>query len=92
MDTINKLLKKQAPKRRGKISAVEVVGDTTPQAQEAELEKANPVFVRWISNTDGSRIGVPGEWLDAPAGKLFSGPIPRSKGSGMRKMVEEVEG
>ena len=93
MDTINRLLKKQAPKRRGKISAKEIEaqdrGDSpTPGLQEEGEEEevvvgpANPVFVRWVSNARGCRVGVPGEWMGAPVGKVFGGG----------NMVEEVEG
>lgn len=88
MDTINRLLKKQAPKRRGKISAAEITaqehGDDSPpeQLQEDEILPANPIYVRWISDRDGCRVGVPGEWLGAPVGRLF----------GEGKILEEVEG
>src|SRR5215469_15945362 len=67
METINKLLKKQAPKTNSRRAAangtkeVDVSPDTEPQ-------KPNPVFVRWISNKHGNRIGVPEEWLGAPVG------------------------
>lgn len=86
MDTINRLLKKQAPKRRGKISAAEISaqdhGDDSPTGeQEEEYAPANPVFVRWISNRDGCRVGVPGEWLGQSVGRVFG-----------ERRVEEVEG
>ncbi|KAL6717367.1 hypothetical protein ACLMJK_005282 [Lecanora helva] len=87
-DTINRLLKKQAPKRRGKISAAEITAqehsaadETSAEPQEEEILPANPVFVRWISDKNGCRLGVPGEWLGQPGGRVF----------GARKMVEEVE-
>ncbi|KAA6415000.1 MAG: hypothetical protein FRX48_01751 [Lasallia pustulata] len=87
MDTINRLLKKQAPKRRGKISAAETNanGDMigTPQL-EAEYEKPNPVFVRWVSDSKGCRVGVPEEWLGTPVGRVFEA----RRGSG--RMVKEV--
>lgn len=79
MDTINRLLKKQAPKRRGKISAAEITaqehGDDSPpeQQQEEEIPPANPVYVRWVSDRDGCRVGVPGEWFGAPVGRVFGG-------------------
>ena len=87
MDTINRLLKKQAPKRRGKISAAEINaqehGDESSQEmQEEEIPPANPVYVRWISDKEGGRIGVPGEWFGQAVGSIFE----------ERKMVEEVEG
>ncbi len=82
MDTINKLLKKQAPKRRGKISVMEpgataTAGgdDATPGSQEAveQFEKPKATYVRWISNRQGSRVGVPEEWLGTPVGRVFGG-------------------
>lgn len=85
MDTINRLLRKQAPKKRGKITGAEA-GDTTPAVQEAqEPEKADPTMVRWVSNRDGCRVHVPEEWLGTPAGRVFGEPAP-----GRRKLVEEV--
>ncbi|MCJ1240040.1 hypothetical protein MMC14_008040 [Varicellaria rhodocarpa] len=94
MDTINRLLKKQAPKRRGKLSAVELASSGPhPLAEEhsvddqaIEYEKPNPIFVRWISDASGSRIGVPEEWLGQGVGRVFEG------GLGGGRMVEEVEG
>lgn len=90
MDTINRLLKKQAPKRRGKISQAEITANAAAgeeEFEEPEVEKANPVFTRWISDSNGCRVGVPGEWLEGPAGRVFGGMPP-----GMKRMVEEVEG
>lgn len=96
MDTINRLLKKQAPKRRGKIPPSDPTpaagGTSTSSSQlakknttsaaaavaaaaaaagmaedgndgEMEIPKANPVFVRWVSDAKGCRVGVPAEWL-----------------------------
>lgn len=79
METINKLLKKQAPKVSKKAA------DGTP---EDEGPKVSPVFVRWVSNKNGVSIGVPKEMVDGPSGRLFRGgtstpPLPP-------KMVEEV--
>lgn len=90
-DTINRLLKKQAPKRRGKISQAEITANAVagPEAtlsEEPEIEDANPVFVRWISDAKGCRVGVPREWLDGPAGRVFGGPPVRPSG----QLVEEV--
>ena len=98
-DTINRLLKKQAPKRRGKISHAEIAaqdrGDDDlvddelgGEAEREEIRPANPVFTRWVSNSQGCRVGVPTEWLDGPLGKIFLGVGI----AGGRKMVEEVEG
>ncbi|KAL9632831.1 MAG: hypothetical protein Q9164_005064, partial [Protoblastenia rupestris] len=62
-DTINRLLKKQAPKRRGKISQAEIAaqdrGDDDEEGAGGEVlvegkaevvvGDVNPVFVRWVS-------------------------------------------
>lgn len=84
------MLKKQAPKRRGKISAAEITADAMAQQEspEVEYEKPNPVYIRWVSDRNGSRVGVPSEWLENglehSIGRIFTG--------GGRRMVEEVEG
>lgn len=79
METINKLLKKQAPKTNRKSH---LGGDQSP---DADSQRANSVFVRWISNKDGSRAGVPDDMLSGPAGRVFV-----KGGLGRGKMVEEV--
>ncbi|KAI9839518.1 MAG: hypothetical protein M1819_002143 [Sarea resinae] len=83
MDTINRLLKKQAPKRRGRAAAGGAVdtaatatnGDATPNPADGDapavFEKANPLFVRWVSSSDGVRVGVPAEWGGKPVGSVF---------------------
>ncbi|KAL9599818.1 MAG: hypothetical protein Q9219_003604 [cf. Caloplaca sp. 3 TL-2023] len=90
LDTINRLLKKQAPKRRGKISAEEITANALapPEPSDIEFEKANPVYVRWVSDRNGSRVGVPSEWLENglenTIGSVFVG-------GGRRRLVEEIE-
>ena len=86
MDTINKLLKKPAPKRRTRaeiIAAQHAEAMATPGAEEGEEERPDPLFVRYVQNREGSRLGVPEEWLEAPVGNVFRG------GAGGR-LVEEV--
>ncbi|KAI0537003.1 PAPA-1-like conserved region-domain-containing protein [Xylaria digitata] len=63
METINKLLKKQAPKTNRKAGI-----ESTP---DIEAQKPSPIFVRWVSNKDGIRVSVPDEMLAGPAGKVF---------------------
>ncbi|KND92698.1 INO80 complex subunit 2 [Tolypocladium ophioglossoides CBS 100239] len=78
METINKLLKKQAPKISRKAVA------RGGSADEDEL-RANPIFVRWVSTKDGSQVSVPQEMLAGPAGWVFA------KGRlAPGKMVQEV--
>lgn len=93
METINKLLKKQPPKTRGRGAAAAAAsglgGDETPM--EPDVPRANPVFVRWTSNAQGSVVAVPDEMLAGPVGSLFGGPGRQQQpGGGARKMVEEV--
>lgn len=81
METINKLLKKQAPKINRKAAAA------AANAEGGEFaNRPSPAFVRWVSNKSGSQVSVPEEMLSGPAGKVFGG------GSGLAsgKMVEEV--
>ncbi len=72
MDTINRLLKKQAPKRRGRAGGdAGAGGDGVLDMQEPEVEKAPPTYVRWINNSQGSKLAIPEEWLDAPVSQAF---------------------
>ncbi|KAI1126549.1 PAPA-1-like conserved region-domain-containing protein [Nemania abortiva] len=65
METINKLLKKQAPKTNRKAQAGM---ESTP---DVEAQKPSPIFIRWVSNKDGLCVAVPDEMLVGPAGKVF---------------------
>lgn len=85
METINKLLKKQAPKTKGRVLA-----GNADEMDDAGVHKPNPIFVRWTSSKEGSRIAVPNEMLEGPAGRVFVGGKPAGGGIGSRKMVEEV--
>ncbi|KAI1815753.1 hypothetical protein GGS20DRAFT_584188 [Poronia punctata] len=65
METINKLLKKQAPKTKGKgQSGLEGTPDP-------DSNKPSPVFVRWVSNKNGCCVAVPEEMMSGPAGDVF---------------------
>ncbi|KAF7718252.1 Uncharacterized protein PECH_002067 [Penicillium ucsense] len=87
MDTINRLLNKQPPKRRGRQAAGDGT-DATPADQEpTEPAKCDPTMVRWTSNKDGCRLYVPEEWLGTPAGRLFGPPV---SGNQSGKLVEEI--
>jgi len=90
-DTINRLLKKQAPKRRGKISRAEEFEAEADQDDEVRREPdekpPNPLFVRWVSNKDGIKLGVPLEWEGKEAGRMFTGPNVTWR----RPMVEVME-
>lgn len=83
METINKLLKKQAPKTNARRK--DLNGEFSPDNDD---QKPRPHFVRWVSTKDGNRIGVPEEWLEAPIGSMFQNSLP---GAGMGgKLIEEV--
>jgi Ino eighty subunit 2 len=86
METINKLLKKQAPKTNARRNGFN--GISGESNEDSEGHKANPLFVRWVSNKDGNRIGVPEEWLEGPVGAIFQGGIKQAGMGG--KLIEEV--
>ena len=94
MTTINKLLKRQATKKRGKapdpatVAAASAAERATPGSSDEEVvEKANPYFVRWINDRVGSRIAVPEEWLSKKVGRVFMG-VPSDRAG---KLVQEIE-
>ncbi|KAL1900903.1 hypothetical protein Sste5346_001964 [Sporothrix stenoceras] len=84
-ETINKLLKRQAPK-------------TTKKNAQAEDEegavdgsgRSAAVFIRWTSNKQGNRVGVKNEVLGGPVGALFGPPSAANSRQAPPKMVEEV--
>lgn len=84
METINKLLKKQAPKMNRKAAAA-AARAATPDGEE---QRPSPVFVHWVSNKDGSRLCVPKDMLAGPAGTLFTTGGGRMPGKMME--VEEI--
>ena len=85
-------LKPQASKARGAAPKPETLAKITQEAGEASeyeeeyYEKANPLYVRWVSTKDGLRLGVPEEWLGKRMGSVF-GPVPPSNGS----LVQELD-
>lgn len=66
-------------------AATAAEGASPAEAEEVEVERANPLFVRWVNNKEGSRIGVPDEWLGKKVGRVF-GPAPQRNG----RLVEEI--
>lgn len=81
METINKLLKKQAPKINRKAAAAD--------AQDGNAQKPNPIFIRWVSNKSGNRIAVPDEIIEGPTGILF-GDKTKQSSAVPAKLVTEV--
>ncbi|KAL2073104.1 hypothetical protein VTL71DRAFT_10428 [Oculimacula yallundae] len=92
LETINKLLKKQAPKTNARRAGMNLADNpNNGSGAEGEPFKPHAMYVRWVSNKDGNRIGVPEEWLDAPVGGIFSGSVKAVGGGGMGgKLIEEV--
>lgn len=107
METINKLLKKQAPKTNARRK--ELNGEQSSEGN-GDPSKPNAIFTRWISNKEGNSVSVPNEWLDSPVGELFKNGIkPENKegaldgqvgqqaknqllgGLGGEKLLEEVQ-
>ncbi|KAF7593724.1 hypothetical protein BBP40_011016 [Aspergillus hancockii] len=88
MDTINRLLRKQAPKRRGRIPAGEAAEAAAAGQEMPEYERSDPTMVRWVSGREGSRAEVPEEWIGTPAGRVFGESLLGSNGP--TKLVEEV--
>lgn len=80
METINKLLKKQAPKTNARRKDLNGNDETLSDEPTAP----NPHFTRWVSNKDGNFLGVPKEWLAGPAGRVFAG-------NGSNRLIEEVQ-
>lgn len=91
METINKLLKKPAPKRRTRAEMLaDAASASTPGFDEeggVVYDRPDPGFTRYVQDRHGARLGVPEEWLGTPVGQAFG--IAGGGGSG-RKMVEEV--
>ncbi|KAG0646191.1 INO80 complex subunit 2 [Hyphodiscus hymeniophilus] len=88
METINKLLKKQAPKTNARRRDLNNIGgEATP---DTEGHKPHPLFVRWVSNKDGNRIGVPEEWMESPISGIFQGGVKQGASSMGGKLIEEV--
>ncbi|OAA44328.1 hypothetical protein NOR_04056 [Metarhizium rileyi] len=83
METINKLLKKQAPKINRKAAAAAVRADSPNE----ESFKPDPTLIRWVNNKSGSRVSVPEDIIAGPVGQIFK---KNSSGLVPGKMVEEV--
>ena len=85
METINKLLKKQAPKTNRRTNPA--TGAEEDIDAETGLPRPDPTSFRWVSDRAGSRIALPGELLASHAGDVFRA----GGGLGSGKMVEEVQ-
>lgn len=62
-------------------------GDTS-EYEEEYVERANPLYTRWVSTREGGiRLGVPEEWLGKRVGSMFGPPLPPSNGA----LVQELD-
>ena len=86
MDTINRLLKKQAPKRRGRMAEIMADGEDG----EPEPERPSVVYTRYTQTVQGTAVAVPEEWLEAPIGSVFAGDVVKPQGAWGGRMVMEV--
>jgi Ino eighty subunit 2 len=87
METINKLLKKQAPKTNRRAA---LAGDETPDG--AGGKKADPVTYRWVQDAKGSRLHLPQELLTGHHGGMFEGKGSFAKGTSLPPgvLIQEV--
>ena len=76
-ETINKLLKKQAPKTNKRAAAAD---EETPD----DANRPDPTIIRWVSDRNGSKLSLPDELVKSRAGAMFR---PTKVG----KMVKEVQ-
>jgi Ino eighty subunit 2 len=100
MDTINRLLKKQAPKRRRRAELSEALREEGEEDEDGNVVKANPVFSRYMQRADGrTTLSLPEEWLANGRGLGTSLAKPVKKSTALkpvnptpfgRRMVEEV--
>jgi Ino eighty subunit 2 len=91
MDTINRLLKKQAPKRRKR---AEIEADQIAERLangEDDAPRAPSIFSRSIQNSQGTTIALPDEWIGASFAPFLTEVTPAGPArpySG--RLVEEV--
>lgn len=87
MDTINRLLHKQEPKRKKK-----VVGDDDLD-EDGNARRAPAAFVRYIQTTSGSTLLVPDQWIEAPVGEIFKDAVKPLKAapSFTGRLVQELD-
>lgn len=89
MDTINRLLKKPAGKRKTRAEIMAAAKAADGDGEDGhQAGSADPMFVRWVNNAQGSKIGIPRRWLEGPAAGpvLSQGWVPPPE----VKLIEEV--
>ena len=91
---MQKQLKPQAHKARGAAPKPETLAAAaaaaaagSPYEEEEYVERANPVYTRWVSTREGVKLGIPDEWLGKNVGRNFGSPLLPSS----RFLVQEVE-
>lgn len=89
-DTINRLLKKQAPKRRSK---AEKEADRIAEEEadpERVIPKANPVYTRTTMTAAGTTWSVPEAWEGAPFAPYLQNSVRKAPRPFTGRLVEEV--
>ncbi|EWC47547.1 hypothetical protein DRE_03167 [Drechslerella stenobrocha 248] len=94
METINRLLKRQATKvnrRNQKQFDDDTAADEAVEAG-SPVQTDPPTMLRWVSGQNGNVLGVPQTWLDGPAGEAYreQGVAWRRRGGKMTGLVEEL--
>ncbi|KIX04034.1 uncharacterized protein Z518_07587 [Rhinocladiella mackenziei CBS 650.93] len=94
---LNRLLKPQVSKARGAApkpetlaaaaAAAAVAAAGSPYDEDDTIQKANPVYTRWVSTKEGVKLGIPEEWLGKHVGRHFGPPLSPSSNI----IVQEVE-
>ncbi|KAE9978085.1 hypothetical protein BLS_000861 [Venturia inaequalis] len=78
-DTINRLLKKQAPKRRSKAEKEADLKAEEEADPDRVIPKANPIYIRTVKSTSGTRMSVPDDWEGAPFAPYLANSKPEDK-------------
>jgi len=94
LHTYNHQLKPQVSKARGAAPKPETLAAAaaaaavgSPYEEEEMLQKAHPIYTRWVSTREGVRLGVPEEWLGKKVGRNFGPPLPPSSNI----LIQEIE-
>jgi len=93
-DTLKRLLEKQPSKKKGGLRTIGEEDMEVDEDGEVVKFRAKPGWVKTVMGVEGTRVGVPEEWLEAPVGKVFEGCKARMEGlkvTGGTRLVQEVE-
>lgn len=91
-DTINRLLKKQAPKRRSKADREADLRAEEEADPDRVIPKANPVYTRIVMTNSGTHMSIPEGWEGASFAPYLEHSKPEDKTAKpySGRLVEEV--